>query len=113
MAERITTTSRLRDAINSGRTGDKVAFEDPAASPLGTDDEAAGTPPSAEAVAHAARHEVRKDGIAAPAVSDERGRSISGDRRGGWLTASDSRPWLIGAGSLLLLGAVFVVAAAL
>ncbi len=57
MAERITTTSRLRDAISSGRTGDKVAFEDPAASPLGTDDEAAGTPPSAEAVAQAARQE--------------------------------------------------------
>ena len=35
---------QLRHAIDSGRTGDKVAYPDPAAAPLGTDDEAAGTP---------------------------------------------------------------------
>lgn len=39
--------SRLRDAIDRGRTGDKVAAEDPAAAPLGTDDEAGGHPPEA------------------------------------------------------------------
>ncbi|MFL1876979.1 hypothetical protein ACIKT0_17815, partial [Hansschlegelia beijingensis] len=39
---------RLRDAIDSGRTGDKAPFTDPAAAPLGADDEAAGTPPTAE-----------------------------------------------------------------
>jgi len=48
------TTAQLRDDIQSGRTGDKVAGFDPAASPLGTDDEAAGTPPSPETV-HATR----------------------------------------------------------
>jgi hypothetical protein len=32
--------SRLRDDIDRGRTGDKVAWPDPAAAPLGTDDEA-------------------------------------------------------------------------
>ena len=40
----------LRHAIDSGRTGDKVNFPDPAAAPLGSDDEAAGTPPTARDV---------------------------------------------------------------
>lgn len=35
---------RLRFDIDSGRTGEKVDWPDPAAAPLGTDDEAAGTP---------------------------------------------------------------------
>lgn len=35
---------RLRADIDRGRTGDKVDWPDPAAAPLGTDDEAAGTP---------------------------------------------------------------------
>jgi hypothetical protein len=38
------TTEQLRHDIDSGRTGDKVAVSDPAAAPLGTDEEAAGTP---------------------------------------------------------------------
>ncbi|HYG88076.1 MAG TPA: hypothetical protein VD978_17645 [Azospirillum sp.] len=33
---------RLRYDIDSGRTGDKIPFPDPAAAPLGTDAEAAG-----------------------------------------------------------------------
>src|SRR3954470_21030091 len=52
------TTDRLRADIDSGRTGDKVGFSDPATAPLGTDDEAAGTPPSKAAIAEAARQEV-------------------------------------------------------
>lgn len=51
------TVSRLRKDIDSGRTGDKVAHSDPAAAPLGTDDEAAGTPPSSETVARARAQE--------------------------------------------------------
>ncbi|MBP2294782.1 hypothetical protein [Azospirillum rugosum] len=39
---------RLRDATDKGLTGDKVPAADPAASPLGTDDEAAGTRPPPE-----------------------------------------------------------------
>ena len=50
-------TDHLRDDINSGITGDKVAFSDPAAAPLGADDEAAGFPPDAETVALARRLE--------------------------------------------------------
>ncbi|WP_431859113.1 hypothetical protein [Azospirillum sp.] len=37
---------RLRHDIDSGRAGDKIPVEDPAAAPLGTDDEAAGTRPT-------------------------------------------------------------------
>ncbi|HEY8615686.1 hypothetical protein [Phenylobacterium sp.] len=51
------TTAQLRNDIQSGRTGDKVGGLDLAASPLGTDDEAAGTPPSPETVAHAREQE--------------------------------------------------------
>ena len=39
---------QLRAAIDSGKTGDKVAFPDPAAAPLGTDAEAAGAPPASD-----------------------------------------------------------------
>lgn len=43
----------LRSEIDHGRTGDKVAYPDPAAAPLGTDEEAAGAPPPPGAVARA------------------------------------------------------------
>ncbi|HWL81561.1 MAG TPA: hypothetical protein VNR89_11440 [Roseomonas sp.] len=49
---------KLRHDIDSGRSGDKVAFSDPAAAPLGADDEAAGVPPSPEMIAHAHAMEV-------------------------------------------------------
>jgi hypothetical protein len=39
---------QLRAAIDSGKTGDKVAFPDPAAAPLGTDAEAGGAPPASD-----------------------------------------------------------------
>jgi hypothetical protein len=47
------TVSQLRDEIDSGRTGDKVRWPDLAAAPLGTDEEAAGTPLSFGAVTQA------------------------------------------------------------
>lgn len=40
------TTDRLRIDIDRGVTGDKIPGSDPAAAPLGTDDEAAGMPPT-------------------------------------------------------------------
>lgn len=43
---------RLKAAINRGETGDKVAFPDPAAAPLGTDDEAAGIGPHPQLAPH-------------------------------------------------------------
>ncbi|NKX29527.1 hypothetical protein HGE68_06500 [Rhodobacteraceae bacterium R_SAG6] len=52
--------TRLRDRIDRGAGGDKVAFKDPAAAPLGTDDEAAGTPPSRAQVAQAMQQEATR-----------------------------------------------------
>lgn len=40
----------LRAQIDQGRTGDKIPAQDPAAAPLGTDDEAAGHAPVASAL---------------------------------------------------------------
>ena len=40
------TSAMLKADIDSGRTGDKVGVLDPGLSSLGTDDEAAGRPPS-------------------------------------------------------------------
>jgi hypothetical protein len=40
------TAEQLRADIDHGRTGDKVDWPDPAGAPLGTDEEAAGTPTS-------------------------------------------------------------------
>ena len=51
------TTAQLKGDIDSGRTGDKVPVFDPALSPLGTDDEAAGRPPGTRRVALARRFE--------------------------------------------------------
>ena len=57
----MSTTERLRADIDSGKTGDKVRNSDPAAAPLGTDEEAAGTPVSREAVEMARSDEVDRD----------------------------------------------------
>jgi hypothetical protein len=45
------TLAQLRQDIVSGSTGDKVAVLDPSMASLGTDDEAAGEPPSPEMIA--------------------------------------------------------------
>ena len=49
------TIAMLKADIDSGATGDKTEVFDPGLSPLGTDDEAAGRPPSARRV-QIARH---------------------------------------------------------
>jgi hypothetical protein len=51
--------ARLRRDIDSGKTGDKVAASDPAAVPLGTDEEAGGVTSPEEAVEKARRAELR------------------------------------------------------
>jgi succinate dehydrogenase / fumarate reductase cytochrome b subunit len=53
------TAQELKGLIDSGRTGDKVSFPDPGAAPLGTDDEAAGTPDTPARVAMAIRQELK------------------------------------------------------
>ena len=45
--------THLRRDIEAGATGDKLPMLDPAASPLGTDDEAGGVPPTSAEVAAA------------------------------------------------------------
>jgi len=64
------TTARLRHDIDRGRGGDKVDNVDPAAAPLGTDDEAAGKPPSPAEVNLAYQQEVGRG------VSSERKRDV-------------------------------------
>jgi hypothetical protein len=60
------TAAELRARIDSGATGDKVPGSDPVAAPLGTDDEAAGTPPDPASVAPALQTETAQ-GTARPA----------------------------------------------
>ncbi len=59
------TSDQLRSDIDHGRTRDKVNFPDPAAAPLGTDEEAAGTPVSGKDVSAARRAE---RGVPTPAA---------------------------------------------
>lgn len=68
-----------RDAIDSGRGGDKVSGFDPAAAPLGTDEESAGNRPltSSPAPAAPARPTAEK---AADPVGNERARYDVQDR---------------------------------
>lgn len=90
----------LRHAIDTGRTGDKVPVGDPAAAPLGTDEEAAGTPPSREAVAMALQQEVRPD---LDAGRNARGREAR--------HASDWLPGLaVGLVALLVIAGVIIYA---
>lgn len=55
------TPAQLKEDIDSGRTRDKVAAFDPAAAPLGTDEEAAGTPTPAWAIEAERRWRVEND----------------------------------------------------
>ena len=54
------TMDALRDSIDRGETGDKVPASDPAAAPLGTDDEAAGAPPDPKLVAEVQARETSR-----------------------------------------------------
>jgi hypothetical protein len=92
----IETAEQLRIAIDQGNAGDKVDASDPAAAPLGTDDEAGGNSNSASQVRLAAAHEVR-------------GRPSSGRQR---IAGIGHAWWLIGFAlvmGLSILGSVFLV----
>lgn len=67
------TSDQLKCDIDAGRTGDKVRASDPAAAPLGTDDEAGGTPIDPELIAKV-RDAERKQaaGLADPADAETR-----------------------------------------
>ena len=93
---------QLRHAIDEGRTSDKIAFPDPAAAPLGIDDEAAGTPVTPERLEMAAEAEPDFDkSREAPAYSAD-------DVRQGEVILR--RPWQRGVFFLGLAGAVLFAA---
>ena len=64
------TVERLRRDIDAGRTGDKSPGSDPAAAPLGTDDEAAGTP-VAPAVAESERNRAKAVGAGLDSLQNQ------------------------------------------
>lgn len=57
--ETSTAEQKLRDDIDSGRTGDKIDASDPATVPLGTDAEAGGTPTNPKAASAARQAELK------------------------------------------------------
>jgi hypothetical protein len=59
----VTTSAQLRHAITTGQSRDKTSNIDPAAAPLGTDDEAAGNPPSRHEIDLAAQEELTSDPV--------------------------------------------------
>src|SRR4051794_37974360 len=67
---------RLRADIDSGSTGDKVAFPDPSAAPLGTDEEAGGVTTPEQALEKARQAELRlAQNVRRDAKKGERGAS--------------------------------------
>jgi succinate dehydrogenase / fumarate reductase cytochrome b subunit len=74
------TAQELKGDIDSGRTGDKVASYDPGAAPLGTDDEAAGTPDTPDRVALAMRQELGAGRASGPAAAEDGRRAATSPR---------------------------------
>ncbi len=74
---------RFRKDIDRGKAGDKTDYPDPAAAPLGTDDEAGGHPATEEELRIAREAEFRprpsERDRAAPAVDRSRGRPTSAE----------------------------------
>lgn len=89
------TTAKLRHDIDRGRGGDKVNVIDPAAAPLGTDDEAAGTPPSPEAVKLAHEHEVGGHVISSERDDSDHGVAIYVSIVATAVTAVTAAIWLV------------------
>ena len=74
--ERPPTTDEICRAIDNGETDDKVNFfPDPAAAPLGADDEAAGRPPDTARREEALLTERQSPGRAPGAAEGGRGRA--------------------------------------
>lgn len=74
--------ARLREHIDRGGAADKAAALDPAAAPLGTDDEAAGAPPTREEVAAAEAAEGHR---ATPSDHKRGPADLQGARLGPWV----------------------------
>lgn len=80
-----TNWDQARDRIDTGKTGDKVAVDDPAAAPLGTDEEAGGEATPADAIGRSAAAEEQR-----PAVPERDPASKGGvpGRRPAWMVAA-------------------------
>lgn len=78
------TADQLRDAIDRGKAADKVNVSDPAAAPLGTDAEAAGTPPSKDQLRRAWEAEVAGKSRASQAEPGKEKRSPAGIQQSAW-----------------------------
>ena len=70
------TTAMLKADIDGGRTGDKVADYDPGLSQLGTDDEAAGNPPTPGRIALARRTEAAPPRVRAASAPHGRNAGV-------------------------------------
>lgn len=84
------TSAQLKHDINSGLTGDKVNFFDPAAAPLGTDEEAGGMPPTPEEI-HQARMAERSQPYDSPGA-DARTPPHGGTEYGS-VYSNEDEPW--------------------
>src|SRR3546814_360382 len=73
--------TRLRARIDSGRTAEKVPAIDPAAAPLGTDDEAAGTTSAGEPVEEDRTGDALPNVDRAPIAADSRSVPSRTDHR--------------------------------
>lgn len=100
------TADALRQSLDHGRGQDKVNFRDPAAAPLGTDDEASGHPPTREQVRLAAAGELAPSELApGPQRVEREARTIPRLANGG---LSGIVPILLVAGVIVLMIALFL-----
>ena len=93
--------AQAKHAIDSGATGDKVPGFDPAAAPLGTDDEAGGGRPAAVDPGAGPAHATPPNASHPPLAPD-------GDKPGSPM----AWPIAIGVGAAVALGAAFLLALA-
>jgi hypothetical protein len=100
------TSAQLKHDIDSGRTGDKVGGFDPAAAPLGTDEEAGGAPLSPQSLQHARAMERNAGRSTANANGAEPALQPDGEMR----RAGPGLPILIGVGAAALLAAALFIA---
>ncbi|RVU18177.1 hypothetical protein [Methylobacterium oryzihabitans] len=104
------TSAQLKADIDSGRTGDKVPVFDPGLSPLGTDDEAAGHPPTQERVALARASESHANRTEPAGVRGAGVQGAGGKPSDAHHTRSRALPLFLG---FIALAAVVVVVAVL
>jgi hypothetical protein len=101
--------SQLKDDIQSGRTGDKAPGFDPGASPLGTDDEAAGRPAQPAQIAQARTQEARPAVRNARPNASEPSRAPHGGPSGGLGTMEVLWLVMLGVVALCIFASVMIV----